>query len=194
MNRSENRNTWTDERKEIAFALWADGLSASEIAKKLGGGVSRNSVIGVIHRAGKSARFKPAKPVRVPAAPVVRVVRRPSNAPAKKALPSQKSVPISAGQSDSRRIDRQMPHAENPAFNARSFGPLPGREPVPFGTKGCRWPVGSEGADMLQCGCDRAGEGPYCASHKAVATVPTTKPHDLARSLRRYTSYGRAAA
>lgn len=44
-------NGWTEERIETLKALWMEGLSASEIAKKLGG-VSRNAVLGKTHRMG----------------------------------------------------------------------------------------------------------------------------------------------
>lgn len=46
---------WTDERKEILKKLWAEGLSASMIASRLGG-VTRNSVISKVHRLGLSGR------------------------------------------------------------------------------------------------------------------------------------------
>ena len=41
--------------------LWAEGLSASQIAGKMGG-VTRNAVIGKVHRLGLSGRATPAKP------------------------------------------------------------------------------------------------------------------------------------
>ena len=43
--------SWTDERVELLKKLWADGLSASQIAAELGG-VTRNAVIGKVHRLG----------------------------------------------------------------------------------------------------------------------------------------------
>jgi len=46
---------WTDERVETLKRLWLDGLSASQIAKQLGG-VTRNAVIGKVHRLGLSGR------------------------------------------------------------------------------------------------------------------------------------------
>src|SRR5881227_2604841 len=49
--------SWTDERVEILKKLWADGLSASQIAAELGG-VTRNAVIGKVHRLGLSGRAK----------------------------------------------------------------------------------------------------------------------------------------
>ena len=52
---------WTDERVELLKKLWLDGLSASQIAKQLGG-VTRNAVIGKVHRLGLSGRAAPSKP------------------------------------------------------------------------------------------------------------------------------------
>src|SRR5205823_4171976 len=49
--------TWTDERVEHLKKLWADGLSASQIAAELGG-ITRNAVIGKVHRLGLSGRAK----------------------------------------------------------------------------------------------------------------------------------------
>src|SRR5436305_6152888 len=49
--------TWTDERVERLKKLWADGLSASQIAGELGG-ITRNAVIGKVHRLGLSGRAK----------------------------------------------------------------------------------------------------------------------------------------
>ena len=49
--------TWTDERVELLKKLWADGLSASQIAAELGG-ITRNAVIGKVHRLGLSGRAK----------------------------------------------------------------------------------------------------------------------------------------
>lgn len=43
---------WTDERIEMLRQLWRDGRSCSEIAAILGGGATRNSVIGKVHRLG----------------------------------------------------------------------------------------------------------------------------------------------
>jgi len=47
--------SWTDERVETLKRMWADGQSASQIAKELGG-VTRNAVIGKVHRLGLSNR------------------------------------------------------------------------------------------------------------------------------------------
>jgi GcrA cell cycle regulator len=56
---------WTDERCEVLRRLWADGLSASDIAKQLGG-ATRSGVLGKVMRLGltprKSSEFKPGPP------------------------------------------------------------------------------------------------------------------------------------
>ena len=47
--------SWTDERVETLKRMWSEGQSASQIAKELGG-VTRNAVIGKVHRLGLSNR------------------------------------------------------------------------------------------------------------------------------------------
>ena len=71
--------SWTDERVELLRKLWLDGLSASQIASELASGVTRNAVIGKVHRLGLSGRAKaptqttprprPSKPVRTSSPP-----------------------------------------------------------------------------------------------------------------------------
>ncbi len=51
---------WTEERVELLKKLWMEGLSASQIAAVLGDGVTRNAVIGKVHRLKLSGRAKPA--------------------------------------------------------------------------------------------------------------------------------------
>ena len=57
---------WTEDRVDVLKRLWLEGLSASQIAKQLGGGVTRNAVIGKVHRLGLSGRAAPSQPVRTP--------------------------------------------------------------------------------------------------------------------------------
>jgi GcrA cell cycle regulator len=73
--------SWTDERVSTLKKLWLDGLSASQIAKQLGG-VTRNAVIGKVHRLGLSGRAAPSQPAR-PAFKAPRPAR-----PAAQAMPS----------------------------------------------------------------------------------------------------------
>ncbi|MCB1360366.1 MAG: GcrA cell cycle regulator, partial [Rhodobacteraceae bacterium] len=62
--------SWTDERVEMLKKMWAEGKSASQIAKELGS-VTRNAVIGKVHRLGLSSRTSDSAsdPEPAPAAP-----------------------------------------------------------------------------------------------------------------------------
>ncbi len=68
---------WTDERTEQLKSLWTEGLSASQIARVLGG-VTRNAVIGKVHRLGLASRVTPVRNSgsESPQAPVVPKKRR----------------------------------------------------------------------------------------------------------------------
>ena len=55
--------SWTDERVDLLRKLWTDGLSASQIAAELSNGITRNAVIGKVHRLGLSGRVKANAPV-----------------------------------------------------------------------------------------------------------------------------------
>jgi GcrA cell cycle regulator len=63
---------WTDDRVEQLKNLWTEGLSASQIARALGG-VTRNAVIGKVHRLGLAGRASPSRSERprLPMAPKV---------------------------------------------------------------------------------------------------------------------------
>ncbi|MFC3052205.1 GcrA family cell cycle regulator [Kordiimonas pumila] len=52
---------WTEDRIDQLKKLWDNGLSASQIAKELGEGVTRNAVIGKAHRLGLKSRPSPVK-------------------------------------------------------------------------------------------------------------------------------------
>ena len=91
---------WTEDRVEILTKLWAEGLSASQIAKQLGG-VTRNAVIGKVHRHGLSGRAKPPNPAKKKARKTVartRQTRAPSapRAPRPVVQPRPAPPPIEA--------------------------------------------------------------------------------------------------
>ena len=75
---------WTEERVELLKKLWLEGLSASQIAGVLGEGVTRNAVIGKVHRLKLTGRTKPASSTprarTAPRSPGVRRVASPSGA------------------------------------------------------------------------------------------------------------------
>jgi len=86
--------SWTDERVETLKKMWAEGQSASQIAKELGG-VTRNAVIGKVHRLGLSNRVGPGGPAEdeVDIAPVDIAPPQPApTAPAKPAAAPPRPV------------------------------------------------------------------------------------------------------
>ena len=164
---------WTDERVELLRKLWLDGHSASQIAKQLGE-VTRNAVIGKVHRLGLSGRATPSQPTR----PAFKAPRPPR--------------PAVAAAPDQRRPDEVRP------------APVPPTPPVVYveergtatvltlGAHMCKWPIGDPASDEFTfCGRRAGSEGPYCVEHARVAYQPqqTKKKSgatELARSLRRY--------
>ncbi len=161
---------WTDERVELLKKLWLDGLSASQIAKQLGG-VTRNAVIGKVHRLGLSGRAAPSQPTRsVFKAP--RPVR-----PATPAAPRR----VEAAQPVVRAEPRPIVYDEQPGSATV----------LTLGAHMCKWPIGDPSADSFTfCGKRIDEDGPYCAGHAKIAYQPQQarkgKANDLARSLRRY--------
>lgn len=163
--------SWTDERVELLRKLWLEGLSASRIAAELAGGVTRNAVIGKVHRLGlsgrvkaqtssNSARLRPAAkaPIGRPAAP-----QRPTPLPLRgnTALAPQ-SRPLPAPQLLRDADDVVVPMTANVTI-------MELRESM------CRWPVGDPSSpEFRYCG-GRApiGEGPYCAYHSRMAYQPS---------------------
>lgn len=55
------RSDWSDERVDLLKNLWAQGVSASNIAARLGGEISRNAVLGKVHRMGIVVRGQRTK-------------------------------------------------------------------------------------------------------------------------------------
>ena len=71
---------WNDERVELLRKLWAEGLSASQIAAQLGG-VSRNAVIGKVHRLKLSSRGRATRCPRAPEKGIIGGQRRQDSHP-----------------------------------------------------------------------------------------------------------------
>lgn len=120
--------SWTDERVETLKRMWAEGQSASQIAKELGG-VTRNAVIGKVHRLGLSNRVggKDDEEVAPPAAPPAAPRVEPSAAVrAEPAAPKAEPAPRPAA---------ERPAAAAPAAPVSNVTPLPVRKAiVPAGT------------------------------------------------------------
>jgi GcrA cell cycle regulator len=88
---------WTDDRVEKLRELWDKGLSASQIAKELSEGVTRNAVIGKAHRMGLASRPSPVKSdpaKRAAAAAAKKKAAAPKKSPATKVAPTTGKVSI----------------------------------------------------------------------------------------------------
>jgi len=159
---------WTDERVAVLKKLWLEGLSASQIAKQLGG-VTRNAVIGKVHRLGLSGRATPSQPSR----PVFRPTR------------PRPAAPVAP-----RRVAEAAPRPQTPP--PAPYVEMEGTATVlTLGAHMCKWPIGDPSTDDFSfCGRRAGGEGPYCVEHARVAYQPVQRkknsPNELARSLRRY--------
>ncbi len=120
--------SWTDERVETLKRMWAEGQSASQIAKELGG-VTRNAVIGKVHRLGLSNRVggkdEDEAPGTSTAAPAA--AARPDPAPA-----AARPDPAPRAEPAPKPVERP---AVAPAAPVSNVTPLPLRKAiVPAGT------------------------------------------------------------
>ena len=192
---------WTEDRVGALKKLWLEGQSASQIAKALGGGVTRNAVIGKVHRLGLSGRAAPSQPARTSfrtTRPSTSKAAAAADAPAAaEAAPAPAAKPMQAP-SAPRRIEAVAPRpvmaAPTPSAPTVAQTPeLPGTATVlTLGAHMCKWPIGDPSSrDFSFCG-RRASEGVYCGEHARVAYQPQVKKgtkdgaSELARSLRRY--------
>jgi GcrA cell cycle regulator len=152
--------SWNDERVELLKKLWQDGLSASQIAAELGG-VTRNAVIGKVHRLGLSGRIKSSTPSLAP--------RRPRTTPPAPSQPRPRfttqgnaalaaPAPIAAPAPAPRRDAEIMP------FTCERVTIMELRECM------CRWPLGDPSRpDFRFCGARSNAGAPYCDHHARMA-------------------------
>jgi GcrA cell cycle regulator len=156
---------WTDERVELLKKLWGEGLSASRIAAELGG-ISRNSVIGKVHRLGLAGRAKSTAA----------------------ALPRQRKPRAAQGQV--MRIARTGVRGNTALAQVQAYEVEPEQEVglieniIPIGQRctilelsdsKCRWPIGDPNTpDFFFCGGKTAEGLPYCAYHSRVAYQPAS--------------------
>ena len=166
---------WTDERVEKLKKLWSEGLSASQIAAQLGG-VSRNAVIGKVHRLNLPGRAKSGGSVSTTRAaakrPAAAAPRTASNFQARPAVrPAPRAVGATALKDD---LDvNAMQNLEyKPASNV--VVPISRRLALTELTeRTCKWPVGDPLTDDFHfCGCDAQESSPYCGYHAKLAYQP----------------------
>ncbi|PLP59136.1 GcrA cell cycle regulator [Mesorhizobium loti] len=170
---------WTDERVELLKKLWSEGLSASQIAAQLGG-VSRNAVIGKVHRLKLSGRGRTtASPARqkktVTASGGASTAKSTTRAAASS---SHRHVTASIGatalqvQFDAEPVARQY---LRPVANV--VVPISRRLHLTELTeRTCKWPNGDPLTEEFHfCGNDAGESGPYCTYHSRIAFQPASE-------------------
>ncbi len=166
---SQEKMPWTEERVETLKKLWADGLSASQIAARLGMGVTRNAVIGKVHRLNLAGRATQPRNT-APRAP--REGRSTSSRTHAPSMPTAGATAL-----------RPMPRNELMPRPA----PLPEPKPIRLvdlprdgritilhlSDKTCRWPIGDPGTEeFCFCGHGPRENSPYCEYHARIAYQP----------------------
>lgn len=140
---------WTQERISALKTMWQEGLSASQVARKLGG-VSRGAVIGKVHRLGIAGRELPSRPGNLGGRPPGRPRASAGGAPRFSSAP---------------RPPRPAP-APRIVFEATPTATL-----ITLAEHGCRWPIGDPDAPGFGfCGRLRTGCSAYCSGHASMAT------------------------
>ena len=158
--------TWTDERVELLKKLWSDGLSASQIAAEIGN-VTRNAVIGKVHRLGLSGRGKaktPARPSVRARPPAHRALRAPS-------APAPRSNVVLAPDPTQRHAE---PGPDLPVLDDDVVVPMSERVTImDLRESMCRWPMGDPTKPEFRfCGARSVTGLPYCTHHARVAYQP----------------------
>lgn len=185
--------SWTDERVETLKKMWGEGKSASQIAKELGG-ITRNAVIGKVHRLGLSNRAttkKPSAPAKEkakpttaegkPSAPKKPEPPRPLHVANATSIPPRRPI-ITAGQPlppqpSTNEISEQA--LANAAAVVKSSKRLTLME---LTEKTCKWPVGDPATEEFWfCGHQTETGKPYCEAHNAVAFQPMSSRRDRRR-------------
>lgn len=185
--------SWTDERVEMLKAMWSEGKSASQIAKELGG-VTRNAVIGKVHRLGLSNRGPNGERIEETEAAV-------AEAPPP---PVEPEAPAEAAPVEAPLRPREA--AAPPPARPKPIVPANGQPMPPAGSeispealanlaevakkarrltlmqlteRTCKWPIGDPATDDFWfCGLGCVPGKPYCETHVAVAFQPMSARRD----------------
>ena len=160
-------SAWTDERVATAVKMWQDGESASLIADTLGAGLSRNAVIGKIHRMGLTERSKGRRQGQ-------------RYYPNNQSQPRPLSPPGASARTESREVVRKrLPSGALPPLEIASGVdldiPIEQRKTLlQLTDKVCHWPVGEpRSANFFFCGAPTTTP-PYCAHHARRAAGPAS--------------------
>ena len=188
--------SWTDERVEILKKLWGEGQSASQIAKELGG-VTRNAVIGKVHRLGLSNRAtsssssKSDSKTKASVKSISDTKRGSSKANASKVTTANSPSEPRSNVTNLRRqiIPAGQPLPPQPSANEISPEALARVSEIEKKAKKislleltertCKWPVGDPATeDFWFCGLPSQAGKPYCEAHVGVAFQPMSQRRD----------------
>lgn len=157
---------WTDERAALAINLWKAGVAASDIAKRLGG-ITRNAVIGKIHRMGAADTAPRHK-------------RSTQNGPRKR--PLRRRIPAQP-RFEAMFAERAALSAVAEERQAAQLGPdliIPSEERktlMDLEADSCRWPFGDpKQPDFHFCNGKAVSGLPYCKFHADRAYRPPYVP------------------
>ena len=176
---------WTEDRVATLTKLWADGLSASQIAKQLGG-VTRNAVIGKVHRLGLSGRAKPTKPKTAAAAPR-RAASKPAATRAAKPAASPKPAAVESKAKTAKSSEASRAQLTVPTEAPTEAKPLKDGSYATILTLTehmCKWPIGDPTAEEFRfCGRKTEPEEPYCTPHSMVAYQPSRRRNSAGKMI-----------
>jgi GcrA cell cycle regulator len=149
--------TWSDDRVESLKKLWEAGLSCSQIAAELGG-VTRNAVIGKVHRLGLGGRAKsPSSAAPRPRKARPPVTYTPRVSKSSRALAELLDVDL---EPDLAAFDAVVPMSQRLSLSQ-------------LDESNCHWPVGDPTSpEFFFCGGRSLTGLPYCAHHSRVAYQP----------------------
>jgi GcrA cell cycle regulator len=169
---SAKRATWSSELIEQMTRCFHAGLSCSQIAGEIG--VTRNAVIGKMHRLGLS-RPKELVAAHTEQRRAARLARAKSP---RNWRPKRSRVSISAQHEMlAEAFPVSEPVEEIPIYNGC------GCTLLELGQAQCRWPINSPGAaDFRFCGNEPVKGLPYCLGHACMAYRRPGRPRGSARA------------
>ena len=189
---------WSDERVAILKKMWLDGNSASEIAKALGN-ITRNAVIGKVHRLGLSNRDTNVSKASVTSNKAIKGVKRGrppkiNKEPKKRGRPQKIKEPkdfnettTEKGKSiDASATTRRSNDSKLEVVSDLSEETLKDLLKVEMKSKKislmdltertCKWPIGDPATDAFWfCGHEAESGKPYCKTHISIAFQPITQ-------------------
>ncbi len=159
---------WTDEIVEQLKQHWIDGKSASQIAGLLGNGVTRNAVIGKVHRLGLAGRAKTpsssaSRPRRVAPQPAHRVAPH-LGASAPRMVRGATALAIAPEALAEIESQEEFESVVVPMSLKVTIIEL--KESM------CRWPLGDPASSEFRYCGSPSTSGPYCAYHARLAYQP----------------------